>query len=590
MPSRFQPVVLTLIVLIFAGSSVKAAEPAAGPNAVGRTIQPFTLQDFRGKRWSLDELQGKKATVIAFLGVECPIAAQYAMRLKSLAEKYADAGVAFAAIDSNQQDSLTELAHFARIHELDFPVLKDPGNNVADQFAAQRTPEVFLLDSNRNVVFHGRIDDQFTYGIQRSKVERQYLVDALNQLLAGDPIGVSHAEPVGCLIGRQLAPKSDTGVTYSKHIARILQDNCVKCHRSGEIGPFALTSYDEVVGWAEMIREVIDQQRMPPWHANPKYGHFINDARLSAEDKQLIARWIDAGAPEGDKIDLPPPRQFTVGWQISEPDQIVYMSDKPYDVPAKGEVRYQYFLVDPGFTEDKWVKAAECRPGNRSVVHHIIVGIVPPGAKIGGGDLVGGWLAATAPGARPMVLREGMAKKVPAGSRFVFQMHYTPNGTPQLDRSCIGIVFADPDTVKKTVATEKAGNQRFRIPPGDPNYKVEANTTLSRDTLVLSLMPHMHVRGKAFRYTAFYPGGEQEILLDVPHYDFNWQNSYEFVEPKLMPKGTRVFCEAWFDNSEGNLANPDPTKEVRWGDQTWEEMMIGYFAATSADQETNAKK
>jgi hypothetical protein len=375
------------------------------------------------------------------------------------------------------------------------------------------------------------------------------------------------------------------GVTYSKHIARIIQDNCVKCHRPGEIGPFALTSYDEVVGWAEMIREVVDQQRMPPWHANPKYGHFINDARLSESDKQLIARWVEAGAPEGNKADLPPPKQFTTGWQIGQPDQVIYMTDKPFNVPATGEVRYQYFVVDPGFTEDKWVKAAECRPGNRAVVHHIIVGIVPPGATLGGGDFAGGWLAATAPGARPMLLREGLAKKVPAGSRLVFQMHYTPNGTAQQDRSSIGIVFADPATVQKTVATDKAGNRGFRIPPGDANYKVEATQTLTRDTLVISLMPHMHVRGKAFRYTALYPSGEKEILLDVPHYDFNWQNSYEFVEPKLMPKGTKMFCEAWYDNSDENLANPDPAKEVRWGDQTWEEMMIGYFAATPAGQD-----
>src|SRR5262245_44783898 len=584
MKSIFSLLQLTLAIFTSTAAILSAAEPIAAPNQVGRTIAPFSLQDFRGKAWPLDELQGNKATIIAYLGVECPIAAQYASRLKTLAEKYAGSGIAFAAIDSNQQDSLAEIAHFARTHELEFPVLRDPGNKIADQFGATRTPEVFLLVAYRNIVFHGRIHDQFTYGIQRSKIEHQYLVDAIDQLLSGDKIAATYAEPVGCLIGRLLTSKTDTGITYSKHIARILQDNCVKCHRPGEIGPFALTNYDEVVGWAEMIREVVDQQRMPPWHANPQYGHFVNDARLSDADKKLIAKWIEAGAPEGDKADLPPPREFTVGWQIREPDQIVYMSEKPFDVPAKGEVRYQYFLVDPGFTEDKWVKAAECRPGNRSVVHHIIVGIVPPGAKLGGGDFVGGWLAATAPGARPMILREGMAKKVPAGSRFVFQMHYTPNGTAQQDRSCIGIVFADPTTIHKVVATEKAANPRFRIPPGDPNYKVEANTTLSRDTVVLSLMPHMHVRGKAFRYTAFYPGGEQEILLDVPHYDFNWQNSYEFVEPKLMPKGTRVYCEAWFDNSEGNLANPDPTKEVRWGDQTWEEMMIGYFAATAADQ------
>jgi hypothetical protein len=264
------------------------------------------------------------------------------------------------------------------------------------------------------------------------------------------------------------------------------------------------------------------------------------------------------------------------------------MAEQPFDVPAKGEVRYQYFFVDPGFKEDRWIRAAECRPGNRAVVHHIIVGVVPPGQMRPGqrvGDLGSDWLAATAPGARPMVLREGMAKLVPAGARLVFQMHYTPNGTAQQDRSCIGLVFADPQSVKKQIATDKAATQSFNIPPGADNYKVEATRTFASDTLVLALFPHMHVRGKAFRYTAIYPDGEREVLLDVPHYDFNWQNSYEFAQAKRMPKGAKIFCEAWYDNSENNLANPDPTKSVRWGDQTWEEMMIGYFSATPADQD-----
>jgi peroxiredoxin len=585
-PTPFFSFVLAALAIV-AGPGA-AAEQA--PSQLGRAIS-FTLQDYRGKSWSLDELKGKSGTAIVFVGVECPIVGQYAERLQTMADKYAALGVSLVAIDANQQDSLTELAHFARTHKLEIPVLKDPGNKVADQFGAQRTPEAFLLNRDCKIVFCGRIDDQFTYGIQRSKAEKSYLTDAIDQLVGNQPIATPHAEPVGCLIGRVLKPQTDTGVTYSKHISRILQDNCVRCHRPGEIGPFSLTSYDDAVGWAEMIREVVQQQRMPPWHANPKYGHFINDSRLSDEDKNLIYRWVDAGAPEGDKKDLPPPREFTVGWQIGQPDKVVYMSEKPFDVPAKGEVRYQYFFADPGFTEDTWVKAAECRPGNRAVVHHIIVGIIPPGARPGqgAGDLASGWLAATAPGARPMILRPGMAKLVPAGSRFVFQMHYTPNGTPQQDRSCIGLVFADPSTVHKKVATDKAGNRSFTIPPGDSNYKIEATQALNRDTLVLSLMPHMHVRGKAFRYTAFYPDGQKEVLLDVPHYDFNWQNSYEFIEPKLMPKGTKIFCEAWFDNSTDNLANPDPTKAVRWGDQTWEEMMIGYFAATPADEDLQQK-
>jgi mono/diheme cytochrome c family protein len=507
--------------------------------------------------------------------------------LQELAAKYESAGVGFVAIDSNQQDSLTELAAFARKHKLEIPVLKDPGNQVADAFGAERTPEVFVLDQERRIVYHGRIDDQFTYGKQRPKADRAYLTDALDQLLAGQKIETPHAETVGCHIGRVLTPKTDSDVTYSKQIARIFQKHCVECHRPGEIGPFTLGSYEEVVGWAEMIDEVVQEQRMPPWHANPAHGKFANDARLSDEEKDQIKRWVAAGAPEGDKQDLPPPREFTVGWRIGEPDAVVYMSETPYNVPATGEVRYQYFTVDPGFKEDKWVQFAECRPGNRAVVHHIIVAVIPPRGegRITGEDLSSNWLSATAPGARPLILPDGLAKLVPAGSKLVFQMHYTPNGTAQQDRSCVGFKFADAKSVKKVVGTDKAANPRFRIPPGESNHKVEAYHQFDRDMQMLAMFPHMHLRGKAFRYTAIYPDGQREILLDVPHYDFGWQNSYEFIEPKRMPKGTRLFCEAWFDNSEENLANPDPTANVTWGDQTWEEMMIGYFDATPADQE-----
>jgi len=577
----------TALAVALSGRPGLAADAPAG-SPLGRKIENLQLADYRGKDFALADLASSKAVVVAFVGVECPLVAHYASRLQSLAGQYADKGVAVVAIDSNQQDSLTELAAFARKHKLEIPLLKDPGNRVADAFGAERTPEVYLLDDERRVVYHGRIDDQFTYGKQRPKADKAYLTTALDQLLAGEKISTAHAEPVGCHIGRVLTAKTDSDVTYSKQIARIFQDRCVNCHRPGEIGPFSLTSYDEAVGWAEMIDEVVQEQRMPPWHANPAHGKFRNDARLSDEEKDQIKRWVAAGAPEGDKKNLPPPREYTVGWQIGEPDKIVYMGEKPYSVPATGEVRYQYFVVDPGFTEDKWVQLAECRPGNRAVVHHIIVAVIPPDKlrqRLSGEDFASNWLTATAPGARPLMLPEGLAKYVPAGSRLVFQLHYTPNGTAQEDRSCVGFKFADPKTVKKVVGTDKAANPGFRIPPGADNHKVEAFHRFDRDMLMLAMFPHMHLRGKAFRYTATYPDGQNEILLDVPHYDFGWQNSYEFVEAKRMPKGTRLHCEAWFDNSEANLANPDPTVTVRWGDQTWEEMMIGYFDATPADQE-----
>lgn len=582
---RFQAGVLGLLSLLLASgaSEVGYAEtpPAAVPpgSPLGRTVEGFRLEDFRGRTWSLSDFP-ERPLVVIFLGTECPLVQLYAPRLHEFAKVWGERGVQFVGLFSNQQDSLAEIAHFARQHQLEFPLLRDSGNQVADRWGAERTPEVFVLNAQRQVVYHGRIDDQYTYGIQRPAVTRAYLEEALEAIVAAQPPKVPTTELVGCRIGRVLKPATDADVTYSRQISRILQRRCVECHRPGEIGPFSLTTYEEAVGWAPMMEEVIRQQRMPPWHANPDHGQFANEAQLTDEEKRLVYRWVELGAPEGDRSELPPPQTFTEGWRIGEPDMVVYMSEKPFAVPAKGEVKYQYFSVDPGFKEDKWVKAAECRPGNRAVVHHIIV--TPASADRARsrlqGELDSDWLTATAPGAKPMILPPGMAKRIPAGSKLIFQMHYTPNGTPQEDRSCVGLIFADPAEVKQVVVTQKAVNPRLQIPPGADNHEVKANYQFSQDAMLLAMFPHMHLRGKAFRYTAVYPDGrEPEILLDVPNYDFNWQNAYKLAEPKRMPAGTVIQCVAHYDNSAGNLANPDPSVTVRWGDQTWEEMMIGYF-------------
>lgn len=568
-------------------ATLSPGETVAGPkeSSLGKKIDSLSLSDFGGKAWSLAEAKASKLVVVAFLGTECPLAGSYAARLVELQAKYAPQGVTFVGVDSNQQDSLAEMAHFARTQKVGFPFLKDPGNVVADQFAAERTPEVFVLDGERAIRYRGRIDDQFNYGVQRPKATRNDLAVALDELLAGKAVSVGETEGPGCRIGRVFKSQESSDITYSKQISRIFQNRCVECHRPGEIGPFSLTQYEDAVGWAEMIAEVVREQRMPPWHADPKHGKFANDARLSDDEKDQIFRWVEAGAPEGNKSDLPAPREFAEGWRIGKPDLVVKMSEKPFQVPARGEVAYKYFVVDPGFTEDKWIKAAECRPGNRAIVHHILVGIAPGSGRGAHGDLDSAWLTATAPGARPLILPEGLGKLIPAEAKLVFQMHYTPNGTAQEDLSSVGFVFADPKTVRREVATHKAANPRFRIPAGDSNYKVEADYVFAKDSIMLALFPHMHLRGKSFSYTAIYPDGKEEVLLDVPRYDFNWQNSYEYPEPKRMPAGTRIHCVAHFDNSDQNLANPDSSKPVRWGDQTWEEMMIGYFDMAVADQD-----
>lgn len=305
----------------------------------------------------------------------------------------------------------------------------------------------------------------------------------------------------------------------------------------------------------------------------------------------LINTWVKNGAPLGDPKDLPEPPKFVEGWQIGQPDVVIAMSETPYSVPATGVIPYQYFVVDPGFKEDKWIEAAECRIGNRAVVHHIIVGIKDgDDAASHVTQIRNAWITAAAPGSLPLVLPDGFAKLIPAGSKLVFQMHYTPNGTAQTDISSVGFKFADPETVRKAVGTTEVINRDFiqgkiKIPAGAENHEIKALYRFRNDSLMLSMFPHMHLRGKSFRYTASYPNGDSEILLDIPNYDFNWQNGYHFPEPKKIPAGTVLECVAHYDNSEKNFANPKPEKAVYWGDQTWEEMMIGYFDMALADQD-----
>ena len=570
---------VNVVVLLVVSTAGMVAAEDANAERIGKPVANFTLQDFRSKKHSLEDYQNHKLVVIAFLGAECPLAKLYGPRLQSLANSYEPNQVAFLGVNANCQDSITEIAAYARIHGVSFPLLKDTGNRLADAMSAVRTPEVFLLNEERRIAYWGRIDDQYGVGVVRKEPTRHDLKVAIDQLLAGEEVARPIQEAEGCFIGRIRKANETSEVTYANQISRILQKRCVQCHREGEIAPFALDKYDEVVGWAETIAEVVKDERMPPWHASKKHGHFVNDRRLSDDEKDLIYRWVDNGAPKGDVSQLPTPKKYTIGWQLpQQPDLVLPIAKRPYRVPAEGVVRYQYFKVDPQFKEDKWIRAAELLPGNRSVVHHILAFARVPGSRSGSSGGLDGFLVGYVPGLVARPFPEGMAKRIPAGAELIFQVHYTPIGSEQLDVSKIGFVFADAEEVKYEVRTTSAAQRYLRIPAGDENYRVTAISRSSRDeALLLGFMPHMHVRGKSFRYEAMERDGSKKVLLDVPKFDFNWQTSYRLAEPVKLAAGTRIYCTAHYDNSKFNLNNPDPTKTVRWGDQTWEEMMIGYF-------------
>ena len=562
------------------------ASHAQETTPVGQTFADFTLDNCYGRPVSLSDFEDKKIVVVAFLGTECPLAKLYGPRLNEVESKYKSKGVALIGINSNSQDSLTELAAYAHRFDVNYPLLKDTGNKVADAMSAKRTPEVYVLDQSRTVRYHGRIDDQYGVGYSKDKQVHSDLNAAIDDLLAGRKVRVPKTEAVGCHIGRLKKTQPVGEITYTKHIAAIFNSRCVSCHREQEIAPFTLTSYDDVLGWEDTILEVIADNRMPPWSANPDHGKFANDARLSEREKELIETWIDNGMPEGDAADLPEPPQFTVGWKIPEPDQVVKMADSAFTVPAQGVVSYKRFIIDPKWDEDKYIVAAEARPQNRSVVHHILVYVVPPGERRADLRQV---LVGYAPGGLPVKLDDGLAIHVRAGSKLLFEMHYTPNGFEQTDLSYAGFVFTEKSKVKKYLSGRIAINPRFAIPPGDSSHEVVAKYRARSDEMLLSMTPHMHLRGKSFRYEARYPDGKKEVLLDVPKFDFNWQLKYILDEPKRIPRGTQILCTALYDNSDRNLSNPDPTRTVRWGDQSFEEMMIGFMDTVPVDKDATGK-
>ena len=430
------------LILALAAAPIVAEEPLP----IGRQIESFQLDDYLGAKHSLVQLSEKKAVVVAFLGVECPLAKLYGPRLAELAAEYEKQGVAFLGIDSNRQDSLAELAHYARTHKIEFPLLKDPGNAVADQFGARARPRCSCSTaSGRSATGAGSTINTASATRSPRRIRKDLAV-ALDELLTGEAISEPVQSPVGCFIGKVKRTPPVGEVTYTRDIAALVQQHCAVCHREGQVAPFELTSYEDVSAWADTIGEVIEAGRMPPWHADPKHGKFFNDPTLPDAAKQKIADWIAGGCPQGDAEDLPPPREFPEGWQIPQPD-VVFKMPEPYAVPAKGTVEYQHFTIDPGWTEDKWIKASECRPGNRAVTHHLILFFHPPGTKkFAPEEPLFNSIAAFAPGLPPSIYPEGVYRLVPAGSKLIIQAHYTPNGTAQTDQSDVGLVFADPET------------------------------------------------------------------------------------------------------------------------------------------------
>ena len=414
-----------------------------------------------------------------------------------------------------------------------------------------------------------------------------------NTIRAGLTLGSLVLAATAAVMAGQAGPAVSTAApTFSKDVAPIVFKNCAGCHRPGESAPMSLLTYADARPWARAMSRRVAEGSMPPWHADAESGTFENERRLTADEKAVMTRWADAGAPEGDPKDLPAAPTFADGWSIGTPDAVFQMAED-YAVPASGTIQYQYFTIPTNFTETKWVQAIEVRPGNRALVHHVLVYYPAPASTdnalsrvldtgLGGrGGAAGGGrggpgnvrrlIATYAPGTAPQVFRPGTAMRLPPGGTLMLQMHYTSNGTAGTDRSKVGIIFAkEPPTAE--IEASQFINTLFTIPAGAADHRVDASVGFAQDAVLWGIFPHTHVRGKRWSYTLALPDGTMKPLLSVPKYDFNWQTYYMFKEPLEIPKGSRILSSAWYDNSPANRSNPDPTKAVRWGDQTWEEM------------------
>jgi mono/diheme cytochrome c family protein len=507
---------------------------------------------------------GPKGLVIAMRSGSCPVSGRYRPTLARLEEGYADKGVSFLSLDVSDPAA--------------GPALKALG--------ATTTTEVFLLDRARTLRYRGAIDDQYGIGYSKPKATRTYLEDAIEDLLAERSVRREATTAPGCVLSLPLETPEEGAISYHGRVSRILQRNCQECHRAGGAGPFALESYGDAKEMASMIGYVVENEIMPPWFAAPGVGHWANDRSLSGRDRKALLDWVASGAPEGDRRDGPLPRVFAGEWRIGVPDAIVEIPE-PVSVPAEGVVDYQYVYVKTDFPGDRWIQKMEIRPTAPQVTHHVLIFLEEPGRKdiddktrkpgepfFQGG--LRGYFASTVPGQQPSIYPPGMAKLLPKGAWLKFQLHYTPNGDAAVDRTRFGFVFAEGPP-RFAIETSSATETEFEIPPGAPNHEVTGAHRFDSDAVILSFFPHMHLRGKASRYELLFPDGRMEVLLDVPRYDFNWQLHYVPEEPVFVPKGAVLRSTGWFDNSEDNPANPDPTQAVRFGEQTWEEMMIGFF-------------
>ena len=574
---------LIFLALAVAFNSAMAEERAP---MIGDVIGELRFKDIRGLQRSLPDLGKKRAYVFVFTTTQCPLVKRTMPKLKELDAKFTPQDVQIVAVNVGAEDTIRDMAAQAIEFDVSFPFVKDIDLSCVKRLGVGRTPEVAVFDAERRLVYRGRVDDQLRLGGSRPEPTRHDLAEALQQVLDGRAVSVTTTTVDGCLItAPEPLDRKQPAPTYYKDVAPILNRSCVRCHRPGTAAPFALQGLKDATANAEMLAEVVIDQRMPPWYANPKHGKFQNDPSLSREERDTLIRWVRTGRAAGDPNDAPPAPKFDDSkWRIGEPDLVIstLLEDT---IPATGFVPYRYALLPHVFLADTWLEAVEIRPDNPAVVHHCNMAYI---TKQGVG--IETFITGHVPGGQPLDLsrfNNGLAYFVPKLAGLGLEIHYTPTGKPEKCRIQVGLRFPRR-LVEKRLHHFLLDPHRIQIPPGDGAYALRDSRTLNGDVTLLGLFTHMHLRGKDMTFFADRPGQPRETLLQIPNYNFGWQLGYE-IEPgaKRLPKGTKLEAIAHFDNSVFNPYNPDPKRLVPYGQQSFDEMFNGYVFYVADDEKLN---
>ncbi|HSV03702.1 MAG TPA: redoxin domain-containing protein [Phenylobacterium sp.] len=551
--------------------SIAAEAAAAQPTTVGN----FMLVDENLNAHELYRMADKPAIVLITQMDGCPISRSQAPAYKELEQAFAGKGVQFLMLNSATQDNREAIQQEAKDAGFDMPILLDQNQLVGEALGVKRTAEVIVINPKTwQVVYHGPVDDRSDYGGGQKPVEHRYAADAIDAVLAGKPVQQASLPAKGCLIDFPARAQAQN-ITYVHDVAPILEKNCVGCHEKGGIGPFAMDSYDRVKGFSPMIREVLMTHRMPPYNADPHVGKFSDNKNLTPQELKTIVHWVEAGAPRGEGADpLAAHQHVAQDWPLGKPDLVL---DVPaFTIPATGVVDYKHPWVQNPLTEGRWIRATTIKVEQRQGVHHLLTGYMKDVPKPGEpayenrwGVSVGGY----AVGAESEISPPDVGSYLPPGGAIGIQAHYTPFGKEATDHSKIGVYFYKPgETPKYVMHGGVVVDNTITIPPNEPRHHEIAYLTFPHDALLYSAFPHAHYRGYAADLWIRYPDGKEKLLISLPRYDFNWQRDYTFAEPLKVPAGSKLIAHWIYDNSKENPANPDPTKTITWGEQSWQEM------------------